>query len=125
MSNLHTTARGRQIDMSALQLNNEHVVAIGNMKVNARGDVLGPGGKIVKTRAEVMAEFHQLKTPMADNSAVQIPVDPLTAPKETAVKVSTIEEDSLEDLDPPLKLVTPMAVDTPVVTETPKVKGKK
>ena len=123
MSNLHTTARGKQIDMSALQLANEHVVAIGNMKVNARGDVLGSGGKIVKTRAEVMAEFHQLKSPMADNSVVQIPVDPLTAPKET--KVSTIEEDSLEDLDPPLKMVTPVATDTPVVSKAPPTKSKR
>ncbi len=98
MTKLHTSARGRQVDMTALQLANEQVVAVGNMGVNARGDQLGMGGKIVKTRAEIVAEHHALKAPMADNAEVQIPVDPLTARK-----ISTIDEDEV----PALKLAVP------------------
>ena len=32
------------------------------MNVNARGDQLGPGGKVVKTRNEVMKEAYKLHT---------------------------------------------------------------
>ena len=42
------TNRGNMIDMDALMLKNEEEIALGNMKVNARGDKLGPGGKIIK-----------------------------------------------------------------------------
>lgn len=37
---LYRTAQGKQLDMGALILKNEHVRAVGNMSVNARGDVI-------------------------------------------------------------------------------------
>jgi hypothetical protein len=36
----------------------QNTVAIGNANMNARGDILGPGGAIVKRREEVMQEYH-------------------------------------------------------------------
>jgi hypothetical protein len=51
--------RGREIDMEKLNLKNEMQPAVGNMKVNARGDELGPGGKIVRTREEVLADYYK------------------------------------------------------------------
>ena len=56
--------RGREIDMEKLNLKNEMQPAVGNMKVNARGDELGPGGQIVRTREEVLAEYYK-KNPRA------------------------------------------------------------
>jgi len=44
---VYRTARGREIDMGKFTLQNELTPAVGNAKVNARGDKLGPGGKIV------------------------------------------------------------------------------
>jgi hypothetical protein len=52
------TMQGKEIDMEKLQMANELTPAVGNVKVNARGDELGPGGQIVKTREEVMKEFY-------------------------------------------------------------------
>ena len=60
MANLRRTAMGDGIDMDMLRLANENTIAVGNMKVNARGDQLGPGGKVIKTRAQVMSEHHAL-----------------------------------------------------------------
>ena len=37
-------------------MQNELTVAVGNAKVNARGDELGPGGKIIKKREEVLRD---------------------------------------------------------------------
>jgi hypothetical protein len=56
--------RGREIDMEKLNLKNEMQPAVGNMKVNARGDELGPGGKIVRTREEILADYYK-KNPRA------------------------------------------------------------
>jgi hypothetical protein len=64
----HRTARGIPVDMDRLRLANEQTIAVGNMKVNARGDQLGAGGKVIKTRQQVMAEKNKLKGPIADNS---------------------------------------------------------
>jgi hypothetical protein len=52
------TMQGKTLDMEKLQMANEMTPAVGNVKVNARGDELGPGGKIVKTREETMKEFY-------------------------------------------------------------------
>lgn len=43
------TARGKIINMIPLVNKNESTVAVGNLNVNARGDLLGKGGKIIKT----------------------------------------------------------------------------
>jgi hypothetical protein len=50
--------RGREVDMEKLNLVHETVPAVGNMKVNARGDELGPGGKIVRTKEEIMRDYY-------------------------------------------------------------------
>ena len=66
MASIYKTARGTTIDMGRLKLANENTIAVGNKKVNARGDLLGPGGKIIMTRAEIMAEKNKLHhSPMA------------------------------------------------------------
>jgi len=68
MATNHRTARGIPVDMDRIRLANEQTIAVGNMKVNARGDQLGPGGKIVKTRQQIMAEKNKLhKGPIADD----------------------------------------------------------
>ena len=50
---------GKTVDLGALMLENEQVRAVGNMKVNARGDELGPGGQIIRKREEVLKEYYQ------------------------------------------------------------------
>lgn len=42
------TYRGKLVDMEALQRQNEKTTAMGNMGVNAKGDKLGAGGKVVE-----------------------------------------------------------------------------
>lgn len=60
MATNHKSAKGTVLDMDRLRLANEKTIAVGNMNVNARGDLLGPGGKIIKTRAQVLAEKNKL-----------------------------------------------------------------
>ena len=51
--------RGKEVDMEKLNLRNEELPAVGNAKVNVRGDELGAGGKIVRTRAEVLSDYYK------------------------------------------------------------------
>jgi len=50
---VHLSAQGKPVDFDALRTKHEKTVAVGNVKTNARGDVLGRGGKIVKKRDEL------------------------------------------------------------------------
>lgn len=57
----HVTYRGSTIDMEALRRDNEKAVALGNMKVNARGDQLDRG-KITKTAEQIARENHRVQS---------------------------------------------------------------
>jgi hypothetical protein len=59
MGKTYTSMRGREIDMEKLTIRNELLPAVGNLKVNARGDQLGPGGKIVKTKEELLQDYYK------------------------------------------------------------------
>jgi hypothetical protein len=58
MGRTYTSVRGKQIDMEKLSLVHEKTPAVGNMKVNARGDELGEGGKIIRTREQVLQDYY-------------------------------------------------------------------
>lgn len=58
MGRTYTSVRGKEIDMEKLSLRNEKTPAVGNMKVNARGDELGEGGKIIRTREQVLQDYY-------------------------------------------------------------------
>ena len=53
------TNRGQSVDMSGLALQNETSVAVGNMKVNARGDRIDDKGQIVQTKTEQAQAYYQ------------------------------------------------------------------
>jgi hypothetical protein len=52
----YRTALGRTIDMSVLAAKNEKVRAVGNMKVNARGDTIDSHGKIITPVTQKVGE---------------------------------------------------------------------
>lgn len=98
MATNHRTARGLPIDMDRLRLANETTIAVGNMKTNARGDQLGQGGKIIKTRAQIMNEKNKLHGPMADDfevleSADAVP-EPIVETPQKPVLQPTVEHDT-------------------------------
>jgi hypothetical protein len=54
---VYRTARGKEVDLNKLVNKNEMTLAVGNMKVNARGDKIGPGGQIIQRREELQANL--------------------------------------------------------------------
>ncbi len=98
MVKTYRSARGEIVDFDKIRLSNETAIAVGNMKTNARGDELGPGGKIIKTRAQAMAEYHKLNTPTA---------------KDTVIKTPTQLEPTLKAPEPEPKAVQPTTTTKP------------
>jgi hypothetical protein len=81
---VYRSAMGKTVDMGALVLRNEHTRAVGNQKVNARGDQLGPGGKVETTRDKIMQDHYKLNTPLA--------VDEPPQPRRKEVKKDLVDE---------------------------------
>lgn len=81
MARIYKSAMGKSIDMDMLRLANEEVIAVGNMGTNARGDELGKGGRIVKSRNQLMTDYHKLNTPVAQDDAPAISATPISVPK--------------------------------------------
>jgi hypothetical protein len=82
----YRTMQGKEIDMDKLMAQNELMPAIGNMKVNARGDELGPGGKIIRKREEVMAEYYENNPKSRANRTVEKTVNTKTEEKSQTQK---------------------------------------
>ena len=49
---MYRSLQGKLVDMELLAQKHELTPAVGNARVNARGDELGTGGRIVKTREQ-------------------------------------------------------------------------
>jgi hypothetical protein len=60
---VYRTAQGREVDMDQLLEKNETMPAIGNIKVNARGDELGPHGEIIKKREDILSDYYDAPIP--------------------------------------------------------------
>ena len=59
---IYKTAQGKTVDIGALQLRNENVRAVGNQKVNARGDLIDSNNRPIVTRNEQVARQYRRQT---------------------------------------------------------------
>ena len=85
---VYRTAQGKMVDLGALQLRNENVRAVGNMKVNARGDLIDSGNRPIDTRNQQVARQYRRQTNVKDES--------VRANKQDN-KIPTPPEDFLDD----------------------------
>ena len=69
---MYRTMQGRYIDIEKLRGANEDTRAVGNMNVNARGDVLGPGGQIATPKADVIAKYYEQPKGKVDDTPARM-----------------------------------------------------
>ena len=94
----YKTMQGKAVDMDLLRKRNELEIAVGNAKVNARGDELGAGGKIVKKREDVLADYYRdnpSKVPVVEKGVA--PFEDAEAPVEPKAEES--KEEWVEDAE--------------------------
>ena len=94
----YRTAQGKLVDMSALQAKNERTRAVGNMKVNARGDTIDSNGKII---VPVTTKVNSMYSKTVGNKSAnklreQIHVDAQIA-QNVLNETLTVSERELED----------------------------
>jgi hypothetical protein len=73
VNKVYKSMQGKTIDLELLRQKNEMTPAVGNARVNARGDELGPGGKIIRKKEDILRDYY------ADN--------PATVPDESVGKI--------------------------------------
>ena len=56
---IYKSSRGKPVDMGALRLKNEKERAVGNMKVNARGDAVNEQNQPVQSRPQQVHDQYQ------------------------------------------------------------------
>jgi len=107
---VYKSMQGKQVDMDLLRQKNELTPAVGNARVNSRGDELGPGGKIIRKREDVMTDYYRDNpNVVADEQPVAKKAEPVEAVvNETPVakkatkkveKETVVEDEWVEDDD--------------------------
>jgi len=98
---LYRTMQGRMVDIEKLRSANESVQAVGNMNVNARGDILGRGGNVVTPKETVIKKYYEQPKGMVDDTPARVRQTPPAKPK--AIKTKAVETKAVE----PKKAATP------------------
>ena len=85
----YRTAQGKTVDLGALMLNNENTRAVGNMKVNARGDLVDGWNRPIDRRTQQVQKQY-------DRQVTNVRDEPV--PRATAAKPSTKEDTGVKKI---------------------------
>jgi hypothetical protein len=92
----YKSMQGKLVDMDQLRQRNELTPAVGNMRINARGDELGPGGKIIRKREEVLKSYYNSQKGVPDEQpAVITKTSEIMAEQATTTKKKSRTKDPL------------------------------
>jgi len=84
----YRSAMGKTVDMGSLLLQNESVRAVGNMGVNARGDVINSNNKVIEKKSKQVQRHNRRSTNVS------------TIPAATStMALKKAQEESLPELD--------------------------
>ena len=106
-SKIYKSSQGKSVDLGTIILQNENVRAVGNMKVNARGDKLDSNNRVVETKAQQIQKQN-------DRTTTNVSVSPV----HTSVKKARATE---LDVDPLPVYTAPAVEPEPVVAPAPVV----
>ena len=87
----YRSMRGKPVDMDLLMKKNELTPAVGNAKVNARGDQLGAGGQILKKREDLVSEYYNAAGVVGKDGGAAVVEEIVDAPeaKKSTKKAAT------------------------------------
>lgn len=96
----HITANGLPFDMAAFRAKHEMTRAVGNMNVNARGDVLDSNNNIIENRSKIVNRMYEKvmqsgikpRRPSADPPPQKAP-HKLTAEETTQKELIDLDDD--------------------------------
>lgn len=103
---VYRSAQGKVVDLGALQLQNESVRAVGNMNVNARGDIIDSGNRVIDQKTRQVQRQYQKQTnvssspvPTSNRSARELKSTQMDTVTDTAPEAElTLESENPKDL---------------------------
>ena len=116
MARIYKSARGKTIDMDKVKLANETTTAVGNMRVNARGDLIGAGGQIAQGRNQIMDKVYGVPEPMYSPNDASV-----RAEQKAMIEASKAKE--LHDLANNLSVPSSPEAIVPETPATPAARG--
>ena len=96
---VYKSAMGRVVDMGALMLENENTRAVGNMKVNARGDKIDVANKVTETKNKQVQRHYQRQV---TNTTEQVPTTSTKAAKQQHAQKKSAKEKIAKDTNVPV-----------------------
>jgi len=96
---VYKSAMGRVVDMGALMLENENTRAVGNMKVNARGDKIDVANKVTETKNKQVQRHYQRQV---TNTTEQVPTTSTKAAKQQHAQKKSAKEKVAKDTNVPV-----------------------
>jgi len=115
---VYKSAMGKAVDLGSLILQNEGVRAVGNMNVNARGDLLDGNNRVIDQKNRQVQRQYQRTT----NVSNSVPVQTSTrAAKQSAAETKNLvakEPDFFEEFLPAAVDVEPIAKPEPLPENT-------
>jgi hypothetical protein len=125
-SKVYRSAQGKSVDLGTIMLQNEHVRAVGNMKVNARGDKLDSNNQVIETKSRQIQRQN-------DRTSTNVSTTPVATSSKKARKAKQqLEPDSIPEPVPEIvvppeivasspaqEIVAPLPVETPTLPQTP------
>jgi hypothetical protein len=106
----YRTAQGKIVDLGAIQLQNEHVRAVGNMNVNARGDTIDSKGNTIDSRNRQLNRQYnrQVAAPVSDTplpssrraARQQAEADPVETAPQTHTESVPVAVDTVDTVEP-------------------------
>jgi len=125
---VYKTAQGQSVDLGAIILQNEHVRAVGNMNVNARGDLLDGSSRVIDQRNQQVARQMERNTQTAPTEVSTQPRHTSSVAARRAQEAATtpvpavdpvVEEPGVEEPgaeEPGVETTAPLRVERTVVT---------
>lgn len=112
----YRSAMGKTVDMGSLLLQNESVRAVGNMGVNARGDIINSNNRVIEKKAK-QVQRHNRRSTNVSSTPVATSTTAVRKAREQAISPVVSEEDIFTDLPEDNDVVAETIVET--VNEAP------
>jgi hypothetical protein len=105
-SKIYKSAMGKSVDLGSLLLRNEHVRAVGNMNVNARGDVLDSSNQVIDQKnKQVQRQYKRTTTNVSSTADIHTST---RSAKKSAMEAKQPQHQLDDEIFAELNQATPM-----------------
>jgi hypothetical protein len=94
---VYRTAQGKTVDIGALQLQNENVRAVGNMNINAQGDLIDGNNRPIDTRNQQVARQYRKQVSNVRDDNVYASNNAKNQAEAAQIKADIIPPEDFED----------------------------